>query len=222
MIKKIVLIGLFVLFAGILVYGAMNRTSATSETARRIESQKAAVNEPDPLNEQEAFGQGNQGQGLGRGQGNQSEGGQGQGNQGQGSQGQGQGQGQGNQQGRGNQGQGQGRNRQAEAAEIQERVTITGDVVQAPDLGIDMILETAAGEVLIGTGPGYLAEQGFEIQVGDPVSVDGFWENEEFKATKITLLADDSSIVLRDEWGRPMWAGAGRNAQNRQNDQNGV
>ena len=215
MIKKIVLITLFVLFAVALIYGAMNRTMATSETARRIESQKVIVNERDSLNEQESFGQDNQGQGqgLGRGQGNQ-----GQGNQGQG---QSQGQGQGNQ-GRGNQGQGQGRNRQAEAAEIQERVTVTGDVVQAPGLGIDMLLETASGEVLIGTGPGYLAEQGFEIQVGDAVSVDGFWENEEFKATEITLLADDSSIVLRDKWGRPMWAGAGRKAQNRQNDQNGL
>jgi hypothetical protein len=210
MIKKIVLITLFVLFAGALIYGAMNRTMATSETTRRIESQKVAINERDPLNEQESFGQGNQGQGqgLGREQGNEG-------------QGQSQGQGQGNP-GRGNQDQGQGRNRQVKAAEIQERVTITGDVVQAPGLGIDMILETASGEVLIGTGPGYLAEQGFEIQVGDAVSVDGFWENEEFKATEITLLADDSSIVLRDEWGRPMWAGAGRNAQNRQNDQNGL
>ena len=84
------------------------------------------------------------------------------------------------------------------------------------------IIAAPSGEVLIGTGPGYLAEQGFEIQVGDAVSVDGFWENEEFKATEITLLADDSSIVLRDKWGRPMWAGAGRKAQNRQNDQNGL
>ena len=105
---------------------------------------------------------------------------------------------------------------------MQERVTIAGTVVQAPDTGIDMILETAAGEVLIGTGPGYLAEQGFVIVVGDAVTVVGTWENEEFKAAEITLSADGTSIVLRDEWGRPLWSGAGRNAQNRQSGNSGV
>jgi hypothetical protein len=60
------------------------------------------------------------------------------------------------------------------------------------------------------------------IEAGDEVSVKGFWENEEFKATEITLLTNGQSIILRDEWGRPMWSGAGRNAQNRQYNQNGV
>ena len=241
MVKKIGLITLFVIFAGVLIYGAVNRTTAKSEKAEQIEAQNLAANERhvnddegQSLSSQESFGQqngqgsqgqGNQGQGN-RGQGNQGQGNQGQNNQGQGSQGQGnQGQGNGDSQldanGSGNNGQGQGRNQQREVSEIQEQVNITGVVVQAPAVGIDMILETAEGDALIGTGPGYLAEQGFVILAGDSVSVTGFWETEEFKAVEITQLANGKSIILRDEWGRPMWSGAGRNAKNMQIGQNG-
>ena len=97
---------------------------------------------------------------------------------------------------------------------------MTGVVVQAPADGVDMILETAEGDVLIGTGPGYLAEQGFVILAGDSLHVSGIWEDDEFKAAEITHLANGTSIVLRDEWGRPMWSGAGRRANERQNSQN--
>jgi len=240
MVKKISLIALFILFAGVLIYGAVNRTIAKSEPENRIAGQNQAANEHNisgdeheaPSN-QDSFGERN-------GQGNQGQGNQGQGNQGQGNQGQGN-QGQGNQepgiqeldnqelsnQGLGNQGQsrgtgqGQGSDQQREAAEIQERIVIEGVVVQAPAYGVDMILETAEGDVLIGTGPGYLGEQGFAFLLGDSVSVTGFWEDEEFKAVEITLLADGTSIILRDEWGRPMWSGAGRNAKNLQIGRNG-
>jgi hypothetical protein len=210
MVKKIGLITLFILFAGVLIYGAVNRTTAKSEKAEQIEAQNLSVNEPHAnddevhsLSSQESFGRQN-----------------GQGTQGQGNQGQGDGNGQLGTNGSGNNGQGQGRNQQREASEIQEQVNITGVVVQAPAAGIDMILETAESDVLIGTGPGYLAEQGFVVLAGDSVSVTGFWEDEEFKAVEITLLADSKSIILRDERGRPMWSGAGRNAKNVQIGQN--
>jgi hypothetical protein len=244
MVKKIILIALFILFAGVLIYGAVNRTTAISETANRIAGQNQAAvehnisgNEHEPQSSEDSSGQRN-------GQGNQGQGNQGQGNQGQGNQEPGiqeldtqeldnqeldnqelsnqelSNQGLGNQgQSRGT-GQGQGANQQREVAEIQERNIIEGVVVQAPAYGIDMILETAEGDVLIGTGPGYLGEQGFVILLGDSVSVTGFWEDEEFKAFEITLLADGTSIILRDEWGRPMWSGAGRNAKNLQIGQN--
>ena len=234
MVKKIGLITIFVLFAGMLVFGAINRTTEKSETASRIAAQNqgsierhADGDERSSLGGQE-FGQGSQGQGS-QGQGNQGQGNQGQGNRGQGNQGQGN-QGQssedtGNDQlgsvGSGRNSQGQGRNQQREVTVILEQESISGLVMQAPAEGIDMILETTGGEVLIGTGPGYLAEQGFEVLVGDSVGVSGFWENEQFKAVEITLVADGKSIILRDEWGRPMWSGAGRNAKNRQAGQDG-
>ena len=214
MVKKIGLITLFILFAGILVYGAVNRTTAKSETENRIAGQNQIADEHningdehEPQSNQESFGQRN-------GQGNQGQGNQGQGNQALDNQELGnQGQGAGN-------GQGPGLNQQREVSEIQERINVTGIVAQTPAAGIDMILETAEGDILVGTGPGYLAEQGFVVLAGDSVSVTGFWEDEEFKAVEITLLADSKSIILRDERGRPMWSGAGRNAKNVQIGQN--
>ncbi len=227
MVKKIGLTTLFILFAGILIYGAVNRTTAQSITSQRTDGQNQAVNGHyssgdgfSSLSSLESFSQ-QDGQGSNQGQGNQGQGNQGQGNQGQGNQGQSnQGQDIGSDQldvnGSGNNGQGQGLNQQREVSEIQERINVTGIVVQAPAAGIDMILETAGGDVLIGTGPGYLAEQGFVVLNGDSVSVTGFWEDEEFKAVEITLLDNGKSIILRDERGRPMWSGAGRNAINMQ------
>ena len=73
-----------------------------------------------------------------------------------------------------------------------------------------MILETEAGQILIGTGPGYLQDQGFALAVGDQVQVSGFYENDEFKAMTIIRLSDGEDITLRDEFGRPMWSGAAR------------
>jgi hypothetical protein len=76
-----------------------------------------------------------------------------------------------------------------------------------------MILETASGQILIGTCSGWLQEQGFVLTEGDEVQVSGFYENDEFKAVTITRLSDGQAITLRDEFGRPMWSGAGRRAQ---------
>ena len=224
MIKKTGFITLFVLFAGVLVYGAVNRTVAKSETADRTVTQSQAANDRHS-NEGELSSQSNRGHGSQEsfdqqiGQENQDHSSQGHGNQVQVSPVQ-VSQGQGNQVQvspvQVSQGQGQGLNQQRETTDIQEQSMISGVVVQAPAYGVDMILETAEGEALIGTGPGYLDEQGFVILLGDSVGVTGFWEDEEFKAVEITLLDSGKSIILRDEMGRPMWSGAGRKAINLQ------
>jgi hypothetical protein len=91
-------------------------------------------------------------------------------------------------------------------------IRIEGAISQAPAAGVDMILETKGGQILIGTGPGWLQEQGFNLAAGDEVQVSGFYENDEFKAVTITRLSDGQAITLRDEFGRPMWSGAGRRA----------
>lgn len=260
MVKKIVLITLFVLFAGALVAGGIYRTSAKSgydislggENLIEIAQNPGKVT---PRNEQAAGSEEHQqggeraGQGLGNGgapqgrnaktgefagQGQDGQGRQGEGQRGQGQeanerQGQGQGQGYGRagsaegqqeqegRNGQGSQGGGQGRNQQAESAEIYESIVIEGVISQAPAAGVDMIIETTDGQVLVGTGPGYLQEQGFNLAVGDAVQVSGYFEEDEFKAATITRLADGEAIALRDEFGRPMWSGAGRRASSGEN-----
>ncbi|MDX1413928.1 MAG: hypothetical protein R3293_07035 [Candidatus Promineifilaceae bacterium] len=248
MIKKITLITLFILFAGALIAGGVYRTSAKSANETRLDLQNRASALEENQNNQNgnAYGSQNQqqqaeqagerqGQGLGnggvpQGRNRSTEGEPGQGpagaSRGQGYQGQNQAnQGQGYQgQGKGYQGSGQGRNQQAERAgevyEEHESIGIEGLVLQAPAAGIDMIVKTADDqEVLVGTGPGYLQEIGFEIAEGDTVQVTGFWEDGEFKVETITR--DGETATLRDAYGRPMWSGAARNGRGAGNQGNG-
>lgn len=91
-------------------------------------------------------------------------------------------------------------------------VQVEGIVVQAPELGRDLLVQTADGqEILVGTGPEYMASQGFRLQIGEQIQIKGYWEDDELKASQITRLRDGQTIALRDEYGRPSWAGAGRN-----------
>lgn len=95
--------------------------------------------------------------------------------------------------------------------EPEEWVTYSGTVAQAPAAGVDLVLETDDGEeIVIGTGPGYMETQGFALETGEQVQVQGYWEDDELKATQVTSLQDGQTIALRDTYGRPAWAGGGR------------
>jgi len=75
---------------------------------------------------------------------------------------------------------------------------------------IDMTMETADGTVLVGLGQSWYREQaGFTLLVGDEVVVTGFYEDGEFKAGTIENQTTGKTLVLRDETGRPIWAGQG-------------
>jgi len=80
----------------------------------------------------------------------------------------------------------------------------------------DVTLNTASGDVVIGMGPAhYREEAGFTVNVGDEITVSGYLEDDEFKAGTVENHATGKTIVLRDETGRPMWAGKG-NLRNQQ------
>ena len=86
-------------------------------------------------------------------------------------------------------------------------------MTQAPAAGVDLVVSTAHGqELVVGTGPGYMETQGFTLQVGEQVQVQGYWEDDELKAGQVTRLRDDQTITLRDQDGHPMWAGSGKRA----------
>jgi hypothetical protein len=96
-----------------------------------------------------------------------------------------------------------------------------GTVMEAPGPGVDLVIMTDDGEeIAIGTGPSYMEAQGFALQAGERVQVQGYWEDgAEFKAAQITRLPDGETITLRDQLGRPAWAGNGRGAADRQQAQ---
>ena len=99
----------------------------------------------------------------------------------------------------------------------EELLVREGTVVSPPEDGVDLVIETSdSGTLTVGTGPMYMASQGFILEAGDSVQVQGYWEDDEFKASQVTRLADGRTITLRDELGRPAWAGAGRIARSGQ------
>ena len=106
-------------------------------------------------------------------------------------------------------GTGQGRN---ETVRTVEWETLTGEVTVVDG---DITVQTAEGDVLVGLGQASYRE-GFALEVGDEVSVTGFHEEGEFKAGTVENLTTGETLVLRDETGRPMWAGRGRLKNQRQ------
>ena len=107
-------------------------------------------------------------------------------------------------------GRGQGNGLAPESGAAREDVaweTVTGRVLVAEG---DMVLETAEGEFEVGLGQAwYRDEAGLVLEVGDEVTVTGFYEDGEFKAGTVENLTRDQTVVLRDESGRPMWSGRG-------------
>jgi hypothetical protein len=190
MIKKVVLGTLLIGLIGILVAGAIIRTVDKTEqvAAARREGRGQGRGEVGELVQV--------GQGQGRGA---------------------------NPQG-GAQGGGYGRSGEAterQYANYQEPVgdlgVYEGTVVEAAESGGDLAIVTGDGqEIMVGTGPGYMAAQGFTLQAGEPVQVQGYWEEDELKAAQVTRLRDGQTIVLRDQYGRPAWAGAGQRATEQQ------
>ncbi len=123
-------------------------------------------------------------------------------------------------QGRGGYGQGGGYGRPAESTERQvpnydtapdDWIVYEGTVLRAAEAGEELVTLTDDGqEVTVGTGPGYLEAQGLVLQAGERVQVQGYLEDGEFKAGQVTRLRDGETITLRDQYGRPAWAGGGR------------
>ena len=94
-------------------------------------------------------------------------------------------------------------------AEVDEWLTLEGTVTSADaDL---LVVETADGEVAVeNRGWSYAQEQELVAQAGDEVVLTGFYENEVFEVGRIDNVTTGQTVTLRDETGRPMWAGRGR------------
>lgn len=56
----------------------------------------------------------------------------------------------------------------------------------------------------------FAIDEGFTASSGDQVKLTGFFEGEDFEAAILENLETGASVTLRDENGRPLWAGRGR------------
>ena len=84
--------------------------------------------------------------------------------------------------------------------------TLSGTVTS---IDYQITIQTDDGEVQVGMGRSAFWE-GFALDIGDQVTVTGFYEDGEFKAGTVENVTTGATITLRDEAGRPMWAGHGR------------
>ncbi len=206
MIKKIALWGSLVILTGALAAGAIIRTSALAAGGEGSGQQRGQS--------AEARGSGG-GQGNGGGQGQSSSRSQGGNRRGQGlggSRGKSQGSNSAEQAQDGNRGgeQGQGQ-ASSDSGEAVEWLAFEG-IAASVDEDALIVALADGGEVIVeGRAWRYAQEQGFAVSAGDPIWLDGFYdEYDDFEVAYIQNGVTQQAITLREESGRPMWAGGSR------------
>jgi hypothetical protein len=204
MIGKIVKIGIVGLLAATLIGGSAyvvlrpNEAQAQQENGGRGQSGREYASEAGGGKGYGAENTPGQGAGGGNGRGNGAATAPGNGN--------GQGSGQGAGGGKGNSGEPKG---SGEGYPATEWVTVDGEVIARVD--DELTIQTADGEMVVHLGPEWYWEaEGIALEAGDSVEVTGFYEGDEFEVARVENTTTGESVTLRDDSGRPMWAGRGR------------
>ena len=117
-------------------------------------------------------------------------------------------------------------------AQVEEWLTLQGTVVSVD--ADTLVVQTVSGEqVTVENRAWWFAqEQGFSAQVGDQVTLVGFYEGDDpstdrrgelvepsglhFEVGQIDDATSGQTVLVRDENGQPLWAGRGRRAQRSQ------
>jgi hypothetical protein len=95
-------------------------------------------------------------------------------------------------------------------AEVDEWLTLQGTVVSTAADAL-VVQATDGRQVIVENRPWWFAqEQGFAPQEGDQVSLTGFYEGENLEVGQIFDSSNGQTVQIRDESGRPLWAGRGR------------
>ena len=98
-----------------------------------------------------------------------------------------------------------------EILEEQDLVSLSGQIIAA---GIEVLeIQTGTAGILEIEGQSwrFAQELGYVPGEGNEVIVQGFYENGEFEVSTIQDLTAELIFHLRDEYGKPMWGGGGRN-----------
>ena len=79
-----------------------------------------------------------------------------------------------------------------------------------------LAVEAANGEVILMENRAwwFVLDQGFVTEPGDQLRLIGFYEDGDFEVGRIDNLSSGATVLVRDENGRPLWAGGGRGAGN--------
>jgi len=93
-------------------------------------------------------------------------------------------------------------------------ITVEGSVVSADAEAL--VLSTGDGETVVIEGRAwrFAQEMGYTARINTPITVVGFYEDGEFKVVQISGNAGEVPLQLREPGGRPMWAGCGQQGGN--------
>ena len=87
-----------------------------------------------------------------------------------------------------------------------EWVTLTGTISSIIPRGMTMATTTGQPVEVARRAWRFAQEQGFAPQVGDQVTLDGFYEDGKFEVAVITDLTNGQTVYLRDDAGHPLWS----------------
>ena len=89
-------------------------------------------------------------------------------------------------------------------------ITVEGSVVSADVEAL--VVSTADGETVVIEGRAwrFAQELGYTARINAPITVVGFYEDGEFKVVQISGNAGEVPLQLREPGGRPNWAGGGQ------------
>ena len=93
---------------------------------------------------------------------------------------------------------------------IQSWLTREGTVEAVDEELLTIALADGEAMVVEGRVWSFAQEQGFLATSGDRVSLEGFWEDGDFVVGSIENVTTGHTVLLREESGRPLWAGGGQ------------
>ncbi len=93
---------------------------------------------------------------------------------------------------------------------VSEWAEVSGVVVSADETAL--VVQTADGATveIINRPWSFAVSQGFMAEAGDQVTLTGFYEGDTFEAAQISDATTGEVVSIRDDSGRPLWAGGGR------------
>ncbi len=101
-----------------------------------------------------------------------------------------------------------------DGASLADHPSNTWEILEGTVLGLEgnaLTLDTLDGPRQVHLGPEWYWEaQAVAVEIGDEVEVEGFYESDAFEVAQIKNLSNGNAAILRDETGRPLWAGRRR------------
>jgi len=94
--------------------------------------------------------------------------------------------------------------------QVKELVTLQGSYSRV-EPAEEVVIDVESSQIVMeGRSLSYAVSQGFAAQVGEVVSLRGFYEGKNFEIIELFNHTSQQTIRLREPGGRPLWAGGRR------------